>query len=194
MRAQVRSALALCALALCASNTSRARELCPGAGDERGARLRLRLRGGSGQAHQTIQAVLARRAAVLSGGLQSAAGPAGGIASGVVGPTPRDVGQGAPRRGGMRETPLPPADGNQRDLSASRRAEDGGLDGVSHGGQHRPALESRCGTDRAKPRLRSWEERIDDILGPSSDDEQAEKLSRARVALTVLSELSHSAR
>jgi len=199
MRVLVRCALVLCALVLCARRSSScAWELCPGASDERGAQLRrLRLRGGSGQAHEAIQAVLARRAAVLGGGMQSAAGAVGcSTANGIVGPTARDGGRGASRRaGGVLETPVPPAaHGDQRDLSASRRAEAGGSGGSPHGAQHGPARgESRCDADRGKQRLRTWEERIDDILGPSSDDERVEKLSRARAALAVLIERAHAA-
>ena len=138
------SCLSLCLLALCAD-----------AGHDHGARMRLR--GGSGQAHEMMQAVLARRAAAL-------ASPGGARA--------RDD--------------RPAACYDQRDFPARVRGEAEVTNGMRHGEQNLAALgEQRSGKDGDTQKLRTWEERIDEILGPSSDDERMEKIYRARAALAV---------
>jgi hypothetical protein len=136
--------LALCLLALCAD-----------AVHEHGARISLR--GGSGQAHEMMQAVLARRAAAL-------ASPGGARA--------RDD--------------RPAACYDQRDFPTRGRGEAEVTNGMRHGEQNVAALgEQRSGKDGDTQKLRTWEERIDEILGPSSDDERMDKISRARAVLAV---------
>lgn len=48
-----------------------------------------------------------------------------------------------------------------------------------------PVREGGGGIDRGKRQARTWEECLEDILGPSSEEERAERLATARKALGV---------
>ena len=142
--------------------------LCADAVNEHGTRMRLR--GGSGQAHEMMQAVLARRAAAL------ARVPAAAVAASA------EDGSGRARARDDR----PAACYDQRDFPAIGGGEAEVTNGMRHGEQNVAAFgEQRSGKDGDTQKLRTWEERMDEILGPSSDDERMEKLSRARAALAV---------
>ena len=143
--------------------------ICADAGHEHGAWMRLR--GGSGHAHEMMQAVLARRSAALG----IARVPSAEVGS---------DGSGWARARNDR----PAAWYDQRDFPARARGEAEVTNGMRHGKQNVAALgeqlSSKDGDTQNKPPP-TWEERIDEILGPSSDDERMDKISRARAALAV---------